>query len=139
MQQQGFLIKSPDFNKLPALRMRRVQATGAKKLGVILDGGLAAPRTGREIAAPLPGAIEWLISAKENGWDVYIEIGERPPALVAAWLKQHAPGLETAVHICSKRPVVDVMLDPIALRFDGRNYPDLATLESTTPWWTTTD
>jgi hypothetical protein len=136
--QQGFLVPSPGFNKFPALKMRKVQATGAKKVGVILDGALAAPRTGREIAAPLPGAIEWLITAKEGGLDVFVYIGERPPAIVSAWLKRHAPGLESVVHICPKRPVVDVMLDPVALRFDGKNYPDLATLESTAPWWVTT-
>jgi len=139
MKQQGFLVKEPGFAALAAQRLRKVQAAGAKKVGVILDGGLAAPRIGREIAPPLPGAIEWLISAKEAGYDVFIEVGERPPAIVSAWLKKHCPGLQDAVHICPKRPAVHVMLDPTAIRFDGRNYPDLATLESAIPWWVTTD
>ena len=86
---------------------------------------------------PIPGAIEWIISAKEHGWDVYIEIGERAPSLVAMWLKQHAPGtgLENSVHLCLKRPVVNATLDPTAIPFDGKRYPTIEELAAFKPWW----
>jgi hypothetical protein len=114
--------------------------SGARRLLCLLDGVLSEPRAGRDVGAPLAGAIQFLVDAKAAGFDVFIH-DERSTTTVWAWLQRHSPvvngapmHLEEVIQICNKRPKVDVVLDACALRFDGQNFPTIDELTDSKPW-----
>jgi hypothetical protein len=128
-----FLLHRKPKPGFPALQKAQQQlprnsVSDTKKIACDLDGTLAQPRDLHgDIGNPLPGAVAFLKDCVDAGLQMYIVTG-RPAAVVAHWLKRHAPGLESVVHICAIRPQVDVLLSAIAVRFNG-TYPIVDELE----------
>jgi hypothetical protein len=138
----AFLVTAPTpLNPLQRAAPKVAKAidpnSGARKLCCVLDGVLAQARPGRDVGAPLPGAMQFLVDAKAAGYNLYI-LNDRPATVVCEWLRRNSPpdsALEQCVQICSKRPQnVDIVLDACAIRFDGNHFPQIAELEIK-PWW----
>ena len=79
---QPFLVQNPSFAPLKKPTTLLAKAVdpdaGTKKVCVVLDGVLAPPRTGREIAEPLAGAMDWVLSLHESGLEIFILDPHRP-------------------------------------------------------------
>jgi hypothetical protein len=123
----------------PVLRKAEQQVprnptTDAKRIACDLDGTLAEPRDIHgDIGSPLPGAVAFLRNCVDTGMQVFIVTG-RPVAVVAHWIKRHAPGLESVVHVSAIRPPVNVLLSAVAFRFNGGAYPSCDEMECA-PWY----
>jgi hypothetical protein len=140
-------VKAAGFLSMPRPAQKLPKAidpnSSALKVAVILDGVVAQPRPGRDIGSPIAGALEWLAQLHADGCAVFL-CDERPTMSVWAWLQKNSPlvdgilvHLEEVVQICAKRPSPDVTVDPTAVTFDGRNFPDRDQLASFKPWWKT--
>src|SRR5580693_1986554 len=91
----AFLVTAPTpLNPLQRAAPKVAKAidpnSGARKLCCVLDGVLAQARPGRDVGAPLPGAMQFLVDAKAAGYNLYI-LNDRPATVVWEWLRRNSP------------------------------------------------
>jgi len=87
----------------PKLPVPHMPGQTQNLVSMALDGGLSECRRGFEIGSPIPGALEFLVSAAKAGIELQV-CTDRPQGSVYQWLRVHFPGTEHVVHVTPHPP-----------------------------------